>query len=142
MPNPSQRGEPNGGLLVLPDPFLRPRRELIFNLATRLQLPAVYGGNGFDNGNGLIHYGVEDTDFARQIALYVDRMTLQDVSALRDAMLRFYSQVKEGFRIGQNESAIRKSLDLSNWENLERSYVIGRNINRAYLEIETDSFNE
>jgi hypothetical protein len=28
------------------------------------------------------------------------------------------------------------------WDNLERSYVIGRNINRAYLEIEVDSFNE
>lgn len=28
------------------------------------------------------------------------------------------------------------------WDKLERSYVIGRNINRAYLEIERDSFNE
>ena len=71
-----------------------------------------------------------------------DIMTLHDVTVLRDALLRFYSQVKEGFRIGQNESEIRKSLDLSTWEKLERSYVIGRNINRAYLEIEADSFNE
>ena len=71
-----------------------------------------------------------------------DLMTLQDVAALRDAMLRFYLGVKEGFRIGKNESEIRKSLDLADWEKLERAYVIGRNINRAYLEIERDSFNE
>ena len=41
---------------------------------------------------------------------------------------------------GQSEDEIRKSLDLSIWDKLERSYVIGRNINRAYLEIEADSF--
>jgi len=69
-------------------------------------------------------------------------MTFDDVSALRDALRRFYSGVKEGFRNGQTEAAIRKSLDLSEWERLERSYVIGRNINRAYLEIEEDSFDD
>jgi cyclase len=71
-----------------------------------------------------------------------DVMTLDDVRALRDALGRFYAGVKEGFRNGQNEERIRKSLDLSMWEKLERSYVIGRNINRAYLEIEADSFDE
>jgi glyoxylase-like metal-dependent hydrolase (beta-lactamase superfamily II) len=71
-----------------------------------------------------------------------DLMTPPEVTALRDALLRFYSGVKEGFRSGQSEGDIRKSLDLSIWDKLERSYVIGRNINRAYLEIETDSFNE
>jgi hypothetical protein len=70
-----------------------------------------------------------------------DLMTLRDITALRSAMLRFYSGVEEGFRNGQSESEIRKSLDLSIWEKLERSYVIGRNINRAYLEIEADSFD-
>jgi glyoxylase-like metal-dependent hydrolase (beta-lactamase superfamily II) len=71
-----------------------------------------------------------------------DPMSLREVIALRNAMLRFYSGVKDGFRRGQSEGDIRKSLDLSMWEKLERSYVIGRNINRAYLEIETDSFDE
>jgi glyoxylase-like metal-dependent hydrolase (beta-lactamase superfamily II) len=71
-----------------------------------------------------------------------DLMSRRDITALRDAMLRFYSGVKEGFRNGQSEGEIRKSLDLSIWDKLERSYVIGRNINRAYLEIERDSFNE
>jgi hypothetical protein len=71
-----------------------------------------------------------------------DPMTLRDVIALRDTILRFYSGVKEGFRRGQSEEEIRKSLDLSAWNSLERSYVIGRNINRAYLEIEVDSFDK
>jgi glyoxylase-like metal-dependent hydrolase (beta-lactamase superfamily II) len=71
-----------------------------------------------------------------------DMMTPRDVSALREAMLRFYSGVKQGLRENRSESEIRKSLDLSAWEKLERSYVIGRNINRAYLEIEADSFDE
>jgi glyoxylase-like metal-dependent hydrolase (beta-lactamase superfamily II) len=71
-----------------------------------------------------------------------DLMTLDDVTALRNAMLRFYSGVKEGFRSGQSEDEIRKSLDLSAWDKLERSYVIGRNVNRAYLEIEADSFDQ
>jgi cyclase len=71
-----------------------------------------------------------------------DLMTLDDVTALGDAMLRFYSGVKQGFRSGQSEEKIRKSLDLSMWDKLERSYVIGRNVNRAYLEIEADSFDE
>jgi glyoxylase-like metal-dependent hydrolase (beta-lactamase superfamily II) len=71
-----------------------------------------------------------------------DVMSLQDVAALREAMDRFYTGVKAGFRSGRNEAQIRKSLDLSDWDKLERSYVIGRNINRAYLEIEADSFDE
>ena len=69
-------------------------------------------------------------------------MTHSGVAALRGAMFRFYSGVKEGFRNGQSEGEIRKSLDLSIWDKLERSYLIGRNINRAYLEIEADSFDK
>jgi cyclase len=71
-----------------------------------------------------------------------DLMTARDVTALRGSMVRFYSGVEEGYRNGQNENEIRKSLDLSVWNKLERSYVIRRNINRAYLEIEADSFNK
>ena len=71
-----------------------------------------------------------------------DLMTLRDVTDLRNTMFRFYSGVKRGFRDGQSESEIRKSLDLSMWEKLERSYVIGRNVNQAYLEVEVDSFDE
>jgi cyclase len=71
-----------------------------------------------------------------------DLMSRHGVTGLRTAMLRFYSGVEEGFRHGKSEEEIRKSLDLSPWNELERSYVIGRNINRAYLEIEADSFGK
>jgi ABC-type uncharacterized transport system substrate-binding protein len=66
--------EANGGLLVLPDPFLAPQRDLILSSATRYRLPAIYGGAGFDNGDGLIYYGADSTDFPRYAALYVDRI--------------------------------------------------------------------
>lgn len=68
-------------------------------------------------------------------------MNADDVAALRRAMLRFYSGVMDGYKKDLSEGDIRKSLDLSDWEKLERSHVIGRNINRAYLEVEADSFN-
>ena len=71
-----------------------------------------------------------------------DLMTLDEVTAFRDAMQRFYSGVKEAFRNGKRDYEMRDSLDLSSWHGLERSHVIGRNINRAYLEIEADSFDE
>ena len=69
-------------------------------------------------------------------------MALDDVAAFREDMERFYAGVKKGFRDGRSEAGIRKTLDLSRWEKLQRPYVIGRNINRAYLEIERDSFDE
>jgi cyclase len=71
-----------------------------------------------------------------------DLMALRDVARLRDEMLLFYSGIKDGYRNGLSESEMRNSLNLSAWEKLERSYVIGRNINRAYLEVEADSFNK
>jgi cyclase len=71
-----------------------------------------------------------------------DAMAARDVASLRDAMVRFYDGVRQGFRSGLSEEKIRNSLDLSMWNKLERAYVIGRNVNRAYLEIEADSFDE
>jgi glyoxylase-like metal-dependent hydrolase (beta-lactamase superfamily II) len=85
---------------------------------------------------------VQALDVVYFIPGHGDLMTLRDVTALRASMFRFYSGVKEGFENGLDEAGMRKSLDLSAWQALERSYVIGRNINRAYLEIEFDSFNK
>jgi cyclase len=79
---------------------------------------------------------------ARFVPGHGEVMTVDDVAALRGGLQRFHAGVKEGFRNGQSEERIRQSLDLSTWEKLERSYVIGRNINRAYLEVEADSFVE
>jgi cyclase len=69
-------------------------------------------------------------------------MTLDDVTRLRHDLARFHSAVRDAFRSGQNEEAMRRTLDLSMWDKLERAHVIGRNINRAYLEVEADSFDE
>jgi len=66
--------QPNGGLIVLPDPFLAPEHDAILSLAKRHRLPAVYGGSGFDNGDGLIYYGVDLADLSRLAALYVNRI--------------------------------------------------------------------
>lgn len=67
-------------------------------------------------------------------------MKRDQVKSLHDAINTFYSGVREGYLAELSESEIRKKLDLSGWEKLERAYVIGRNINRAYLEIEQDLF--
>lgn len=67
-------------------------------------------------------------------------MKRDQVKAQHDAIDRFYAGVREGYLAELSESEIRKKLDLSEWEKLERAYVIGRNINRAYLEIEQDLF--
>ena len=67
-------------------------------------------------------------------------MQRDQVRALRNSISRFYSGVRDGYLGGLSESEIRGTLDLSEWEKLERAYVIGRNINRAYLEIEQDLF--
>jgi glyoxylase-like metal-dependent hydrolase (beta-lactamase superfamily II) len=85
---------------------------------------------------------IERLDVNHLVPGHGDLMTLRDVTALRGALARFYAGVREGFRAGLTEAQIRASLDLSLWEKLERSYVIGRNINRAYLEVEKDSFDE
>jgi glyoxylase-like metal-dependent hydrolase (beta-lactamase superfamily II) len=85
---------------------------------------------------------IQKLDVTHFVPGHGDLMSLRDVVALREAMLRFYSAVKQRFRGGQNETEIRDSLDLSSWRQLERSHVIGRNINRAYLEVEQESFEE
>jgi len=67
-------------------------------------------------------------------------MARSQVRSLRRAIDKFYSGVREGYKKGLEEGEVRATLDLSEWEGLERAYVIGRNINRAYLEVELDLF--
>lgn len=90
--------------------------------------------------------GTLDEILALPVARFVpghgEPMTRRDVVELRDAMQRFRAGVKEGYRARKSETEIRRSLDLAAWERLERSYVIGRNVNRAWLEAEAESFNE
>ena len=85
---------------------------------------------------------IQELDVNTFVPGHGDLMTMSDVKALHRAIIRFYSGVKAGYTKGLGEGEIRQSLDLTDWEKLERAYVIGRNINRAYLEIENDSFGQ
>ena len=66
----------------------------------------------------------------------------RDITDLRGAMLDFYSGVEDGFRSGKSEGEDPQVAGSFEVDKLERSYVIGRNINRAYLEIEAASFDK
>ena len=65
---------PNGGLVVLPSGLSSIHRELIIELATRHQLPAVYPFRYFVEDGGLICYGPDAVDQLRRAAGYVDRV--------------------------------------------------------------------
>jgi putative ABC transport system substrate-binding protein len=66
--------EPNGGLIVLPNPIIAAHRESIISLAARHHLPAVYGYRFFVADGGLMSYGSDRADQSRQAAGYVDRI--------------------------------------------------------------------
>jgi ABC-type uncharacterized transport system substrate-binding protein len=65
---------PRGGLVAMPDGFMRVHRATIISLAARHDVPAVYWASAFVRDGGLISYGsVSDQDFGRA-ARYVDRI--------------------------------------------------------------------
>jgi putative tryptophan/tyrosine transport system substrate-binding protein len=66
--------KPGGGFIVAPDAFIAAHRKLIFELAARYRLPAVYGSRYFAAEGGLVSYGVDVPDQYRQAAGYVDRI--------------------------------------------------------------------
>jgi putative ABC transport system substrate-binding protein len=66
--------EPNGGLIVLPNPVTEVHRELIAALAAKHRLPAVYPYRWQVTSGGLASYGVDVPDLYRRAASYVDRI--------------------------------------------------------------------
>jgi putative ABC transport system substrate-binding protein len=64
--------EPNGGLIVHPNPFTGEHRDLIVALAAKYGLPAMYPFRGFVEHGGLISYGIDLADRWRSVAGYVD----------------------------------------------------------------------
>jgi len=66
-------------------------------------------------------------------------MNQSDVKALHHSISTFYSRVKEGVLKGLTELEMRDSIDVSEWQRLERPHMIRRNINRAYREIKNDN---
>jgi putative ABC transport system substrate-binding protein len=66
--------EPNGGLIVMPDPFMTIHRTEIIALAARYRLPAVYPYRYFAEIGGLLSYGSDALDQYRRAATYADRI--------------------------------------------------------------------
>jgi putative ABC transport system substrate-binding protein len=69
-----QAQQPNGGLVVTPDGFLRKQRAAIVALAARYRLPAVYPFRYYSELGGLMSYGNDVVDNWRRTASYVDRI--------------------------------------------------------------------
>jgi putative ABC transport system substrate-binding protein len=66
--------EPLGGLIVMPHPVTSSNRNVIFGLAARHRLPAVYPFRYFAQGGGLISYGIDQVDHFRRAVVYIDRI--------------------------------------------------------------------
>src|SRR6516165_4810550 len=67
-------GEPDGGLIVLPNTISLASRGSIFLLAARHRLPAVYPFRYFADEGGLMSYGPDQIEQWRGAASYVDRI--------------------------------------------------------------------
>jgi putative ABC transport system substrate-binding protein len=70
----AQAGEPNSGLIVMPDTFTDAHRVEITSLAARYHLPAVYPYRQFTAVGGLLSYGDDLIDNFRRAPTYVDRI--------------------------------------------------------------------
>jgi putative ABC transport system substrate-binding protein len=66
--------EPNGGLIVLPNPLTQKHRDLIIALAARDRLPVIYPHALYAESGGLMAYGIDLVDMYRQTGIYVDRI--------------------------------------------------------------------
>jgi putative ABC transport system substrate-binding protein len=65
---------PSGGLIVTTSGQAYIHRDLIFTLAARLKLPAIYYEHSFVTAGGLMSYGSDYIDQFRRAAAYVDRI--------------------------------------------------------------------
>jgi putative ABC transport system substrate-binding protein len=66
--------KPNGGLIVTGSPAATVHRDLIFALAARHRLPAVYNSRLYVIHGGLLSHGPDFVDLFRRAADYVDRI--------------------------------------------------------------------
>jgi len=66
--------EPGGGLIVPPDNFSYVHRALIFALAARHRVPAVYPFRFMAREGGLASYGVDLGETFPRAAEYIDRI--------------------------------------------------------------------
>ena len=70
----TQARDPGGGLIVMPGAFNTINRDRIIALAARYGMPAIYSNRFFTDSGGLISYGADRPEQARQAAGYIDRI--------------------------------------------------------------------
>jgi putative tryptophan/tyrosine transport system substrate-binding protein len=70
----AQTQAPGGSIIVMPDAFTVPNRDLIIDFAVRHRLPSIYPYRVFALSGGLISYGPEIEDLYRRAATYADRL--------------------------------------------------------------------
>ena len=70
----AQARQLNGGLFVVPDPYMLAHRSEVASLAARYRLPAVYINRAFADAGGLLSYGNDILDNYRRAASYADRI--------------------------------------------------------------------
>jgi putative tryptophan/tyrosine transport system substrate-binding protein len=67
--------EPDGGLIVLPPPFLPAERQLINRIGIQHRLPMIYQDRDFAVEGGLLSYGADLLDMHRRgVPPYIDRI--------------------------------------------------------------------
>jgi putative ABC transport system substrate-binding protein len=66
--------QPDGGLIVIPHPYMSANHASIVVLAARHRLPAIYPNRYFAAEGGLLSYGLDQIDQWRGAATYVDRI--------------------------------------------------------------------
>jgi len=66
--------EPNGGLIELPPPLVADQRQLMYRLAQKHRLPAIYGQRTNVAEGGMMSYGPDTAEVYRLAASYVDRI--------------------------------------------------------------------
>jgi putative ABC transport system substrate-binding protein len=66
--------DPNGGLIVFPDPLVNTYRKTIIALAERHRLPAIHALKSATSEGALMSYGVDVPELFRNAAAYVDRI--------------------------------------------------------------------
>jgi ABC-type uncharacterized transport system substrate-binding protein len=67
-------GEPDTGLIVLPDPVLGANLSLIFELVAKQHHPTIYPFRRDAQAGGLLSYGINILDQVRRSAFYVDQI--------------------------------------------------------------------
>ena len=66
--------EPNGGVIVQPNPVASFNRAAIAEMMARRELPAMYAYPFYSRIGGLISYGVDTVEQSREAAAYCDRI--------------------------------------------------------------------